>query len=406
MDQTIDDLMKELSVNQQTPVNNADNTTVTTKQVTTTTVVPIPQPVPTTTSSQTQTPPETTPTSSSETETTPVWSNTTPEIVQNRSAPDIIPTRYYAWNKTILAWTTSEAISKIELIARYEEILLQDLLIKSNAAWFERAIKEVHLYDSEGYLIATERVSSSFVTFNDIDLVLPEWQSNLYVWVTTQPVWYQEIGPQFFSFSLTTSITESKWITSWTTPAMSLSSSSDTYTIVPVAIENVDIVDAFKNRIVDKRLFAWESNLWIIVISTSASTSTTHSGSPAHIELETIAVAPQDYTVVNNIASTLKLKRVNGTWNEINGTLQTDWTVLFDMSLLWSEAIIENGTEEWFIIIWDVALDWSNNNEAVRIDLVDTNTWWIVYRTTDTNSNSISTLNLRYTDHDGIKITE
>ena len=322
----------------------------------------------------------------------------------------IVPGLYLEGDKNILAWAQSWPIGEFELVAQFEWVLIDTITLRASNPEFSRLIREVQLFNEEGYMIASHRPTSNVTQFRDIHLLVPTGQTELYVWVVTHPIWYQELGSQW-SFSFSLDITEAEGATSgqsftrWIT-----ATSNDLITIVPTYIDRAYITDSRRNASFDKRLYGTRNNtLWILVISTLPhNTTDTRNWQDIDTQLDEVTVFVDDGTTWGDVASTLFIQEIGGRGNEAIWTINSDGSVTFDMSDLWSDALIRSWEEVAYEIIWTATLWddwWSLSNEYVRVDLKSINSGGIVYSTTDPTSTPISNLNLRI-DHDGVTLSE
>ncbi len=327
----------------------------------------------------------------------------------NKEEDTIVVTKYYEDDKNILAWTISDPIVKFELIAQLEWARIHDLTIISstNNSSFSKAISKMKLYDENWMFLAESSVSSKNVTFNNMNRDIAEGQNDLYIVIETEEVWYNKIGPQVSDFTLSLEVNDAIGLQSWRTPRLTGTyESSERITILPALLSKVHIKDERQNYIIDSFLpSGTETPLGLLVISTATSNNTdTQSWSDLDIIMEEVRVDVLDGTKANNLASTLKISREDSP-TRVWGNVNPDGSVSFNLSSLWNDQIIQNGNETIFVIYGTPTLD-STTQESLRIDLYNTNSWGITYRTTDTSSITVDKLHIRYVDHDWVLLKE
>ena len=147
----------------------------------------------------------------------------------------------------------------------------------SNGVNLKDAVSEVILYANDKTTeIARQIVTSDTVTFNNVNYVVEEGSSNVYVKVVTHKIGKDEAGSQVNDLTLSVTITDAEGANSAKTinKLPLVSANSNEFSVVPVRISNVAFVNSFGGETVSTSLINGENTIGIIAITTDASNNT------------------------------------------------------------------------------------------------------------------------------------
>ena len=327
-------------------------------------------------------------------------------VVPATSAPRIDISTYQQGTKTVLWWTSTDALIRFELIASLEGMIIQDLDLRSSTQDFGVAVETVYLYDAQGFLIARTNPSSNTASFRELFLEIPVGQTDLYFAFDTAPIGFNHPAPSSVTMWFELRVREGYGIVSGNdqTP---IQSSDDVVTTVPTQITDVQLVDRFENRAVDNVLTSGTATLGIVAITTKWSRDNidTTDGSRLQTVIESIKLVVDDNTSAGDLASTLNLSELNGSIF-VPAAVNNFWEVEFDLNSLGTDAWIQNNSTKAYVITWNPTLSSSNVTETVRISIDDLDNGGITYTTTDPTSPSITDLWLPYRFLNGDVISE
>ncbi len=314
-------------------------------------------------------------------------------VAENNREAKIDIKKYSPWDKNILAWTTSAPIFKYELVAALEWIVIEDLTLATASPDFQQAISTVYLYSEDWELIGSTRPNGFIASFDNINRNIPTGQTDAYVVLETKKIWYNSNAPQKTSLSLNMEILKARGSISWKKISVEAVDNNESITIVPTIITHAHLTDQWENRSIDKRLFEWDQDLAILIIWNKVGENTSRSWRDLRTLVETIQIKI-DTTFDNwDLADNLFISRTSSgnivQWENTNGI------VSFDMTQSGADNIINDQEEIVYIISWIVPTINGSTSESISIQLIDTDDWWIIYKTSDQLSESISKLNLK-----------
>lgn len=329
--------------------------------------------------------------------------------------------------KNVLGNTTSDFVASYETTATNEDVKIKDLQIVADesgaSAWdFLASVSEVIIYKNDKTTeIDRESVSSSTVTFTNINYVVAQWSENLYVKVKTRKIGKDEAWRQTWNLKLTMKVTNAEGASSGKVISsidhdsnvalvQAVTASSNGFAVVPVRISALSFVDSYAGTSRANKLTAWTNVLWIIAITTDDTTNTkTADGSALKTKLVSLTVNLEDNTANGADLANLTLTRIN--WNDTDGESAAValGNATFTMTNLTSEDnMISKGTTVYYKVEWSVTLDTNSGNESARINLTNLNTGSFVYTNDSdtTNASTITALNLGSTRIDGTSISD
>jgi hypothetical protein len=199
--------------------------------------------------------------------------------------------------KNVLANTTSSFVASYELTAVNENVLIKDLSVVASDADFVDAVSEVILYANDKTTeISREPVTTTTVTFDNINYVANEGNENLYVKVVARKIGKNAAGKLSNDITLTVQATDvegddsGKAITTGAGVA-SATSASLAFKTVPVKISSVGFVSSYGGETVTSNITNGENTVGIIAITADSTTnSNSTDGSSLKTELESLVV--------------------------------------------------------------------------------------------------------------------
>jgi len=294
--------------------------------------------------------------------------------------------------KNILANTTSAFVASYELTATNESILVQDFTLTDSDGSLEDYVSEVIVYESDKTTeISRETVTSSTVEFENVNYVVEEGTTNLYVKVVTRKIGKDEAGNQSGNLTFDLTITDAEGNESNKDLAaasdgdavvesqeIGYDSNSDgtfnaaetdsgeslSYSVLPIKVSAVSFVSSYGGTSVSSSLNSGENTLAILALTTDSNTNTDTNGGELKTALSNITVnisklAGADATDSTTLTS-ISIERVNGNDSDgvsadaiatVNTSAGTDDDISFTMSNLTSDDnILENGSTTYFAI--------------------------------------------------------
>ena len=298
-------------------------------------------------------------------------------------------------DKNVLAGTTSPFVASYEVTAVNEGIKIKDLKIDqtNGGVNLEDAVAEIVLYANDKTTeIARQIVTSDTVTFNNIDYVVPEGSSNIYVKVVTHKIGKDEAWTQTADLELKLTVIDAEGDSSAKTIVMpAQTAASNKFSVVPVRISSVAFVSSYGWETVSSSLTNGSNTLGIIAVTTDSSNNTNSTdGSALKTELESMKVTistDAPYDLSNNTAATdftnLTIEKINGTnWSKsiakkADGTtalgedvVPTDMNIFRGVTL-GSDKEIDNSTTVYYVIKADFSSLDSSNNKYIQLKLKD-----------------------------------
>ena len=316
------------------------------------------------------------PTSSSSTTTT------NPTVPQSNSFPSTLPIpARFDTNPLIIAGNTSSLLREIKYSVNGEPMIITELHLTANRDTINNRVREFALYDENWTFVATTTSDWRSVNFDALNFrreigahrfylaLLPYTSSELY---TVNSV----------SFTLSLQDLYAEWVYSNDTIRPSLqNTSSPTITISPIGIGTVQFIDNRNGYRADSYLANAETTLGIVEIGSPFVANRTEED----IVLDTLSIHITDNTASRQVASNLRLERLDTPWSSnIAGSVQGN-IVTFQLSSLGSEYnVMEQGQSAVFRISAYIQLDnWSY--ESVQINIPNLKNGWLTYHLEGSN---------------------
>jgi len=273
-------------------------------------------------------------------------------------------------NLNVLADTTTPFVASVELKTNNESIKIKDLLVNLDAD-YSNQVDKIMIYDNDKTtLLATENVTWTWTTFNNIDYVVPETTTNIYFKLKLN-----KIGKDFPSteqswiYFADIDITDAEWIDSWDTIA-SLSSLAITWTsttvdVLATKISNVELVNSYNWTTVTTDLDNWSQVIAIVKVTADSTTNTSTWWSAISAVLKQIKL---DLTSSNwswsSLTATWTIERIWGNGNSVTAALNTStWITFISTELDNLTSDIEISWDSYFKITANISwlYTWSND---------------------------------------------
>lgn len=326
--------------------------------------------------------------------------------------------------KFVLAGSTeaaSEFVASFELVATNEGIDIEDAILHATFAGgsFVNAVMEVVVYDDDKTtelfreVINTTNVASPLeIDMNNINLVIDEGSTNIYVKVVTEPIGDNQNGDEVVDATFSLEVAEVDGVDSGDDVAVTYDAAGQTlpsleFDVIPVRISDVEMVTSYgSNYSVDTNVSGTQTDIYLGIIKVTADTwanTNNTDGSELNILMDTIRV---ESTAPAALVTNYSIERVdisNGT--EIPG-VDTAGIVEFPLTTgTTSDREIESGEVAYFLVRWDIATIGDDANFRINLDNLDgaTNNAF-VYSTDDATLGSIDELRLGTDERNGVSI--
>lgn len=311
----------------------------------------------------------------------------TPSVTTSTTSYPAINVREFERGPSLLlAGVRSFPVSQFVITAQLEDVHLQEITVTSNISFLDQVLKSVRIYDSNGNFVAEDIPQWWSIYFSNLDYKLTRWSHTLYLVLMPFPVWYQKVWPQKSIFSLHLTVTKARGLTSQRDLNLWLDSiNTEELTIAPSKITWLRFVSSFGWTSVDTSLSDGIENTLGILHITATTTANTNSinGSPLATVIRQLVFNVQDNTEAKNIASTLRLKRINGKDTDGIAWSLAGSVITFDLTqLAWGDNILQSDTPGGFELLGTPLLN-TTTRESVRIDLINLDDSGIVYSTDD-----------------------
>lgn len=338
-----------------------------------------------------------------------VVDNTPSVTTSTTSYPPINVREFERWPSLLLAGVRSFPVSQFVITAQLEDVLLQEITVTSNISFLDQVLESVRIYDSNGNFVAEDIPQWWSIYFSNLNYKLKKWSHTLYLILMPFPVWYQKSWPQKSIFSLHLTVTKARGLTSQADLNLGLDSiNTEELTIAPSKITWLRFVSAFGSTSTDTSLSNGIENTLSILQITATTTANTNSanGAPLATVIKQLVFNVQDNTEAKNLASTLRLKRINGkdtdgiAWSVVGNTITFDLT-----QLAWGDNILQNKVSGGFELLGTPILN-TTTRESVRIDLINLDDGGIVYSTDDSATQPIDWAYIGVQSIDGTQVIE
>ena len=339
-------------------------------------------------------------------------------------------------DKNVLGWTISPFVASFELVAVNEKIKIVDLQINEKTAGknLKDGVAEVVIYANDKTTeLARQIVTSDSVLFNNINAVIPEGTSNIYVKVVTHKIGKDEPWSQVDDLTLEMLITDAKWDESQkSVDVTSMDQAGEVgdskkFSVVPVRISNVAFVNSQGGETVSSSLTNGENTIGIIAITTDSSDNTNSTNGSAlktllkdfKVTLNTDAV--YDDTTANAADITaITVQKVNGITAAQSATLANGnalpgpaaWGTavtginLFNNVNLGTDKEVENGTTVYYVVKATLAGLDSTENKYVQLKLENLDTPnTVIYSSDEAGAANITSLRIGTTSIDGTTLS-
>ncbi|MFZ2151084.1 MAG: S-layer homology domain-containing protein [Candidatus Absconditicoccaceae bacterium] len=316
--------------------------------------------------------------------------------------------------KNVIANTTSPFVASYEITASNEDILIRDLNVVAagDTTNFVNSVSEVVLYANDKTTeIGREPVTTTTVTFDNIDYVATEGNTNLYAKVVSRKIGKDSAGVQTADITLALQATDvegdesGKAITAGAGVATPTSASL-AFAILPVRVSNIAFVNTYGGETVASQLNNGENVVGIIAVTTDTSTNTKLNGTSLKTELESMKLvvatdaAEYDASPDAGDISAFTVKKINGTIAATtvaqgNGTAMADAVVLSTAGInlfrgvaLGADEELENGTTTYYVVKATFSGLGSTVNKYLQLKLENTDAGSVVeYSSTESDDN-------------------
>lgn len=309
----------------------------------------------------------------------------------------------------VLAGDQSRIIAEFELLARLEPFELEDLEIQASLASLDGVIAQMHLYDQDGVLLASDRPNSDglFDFTISADYTLPIGTTKIYAMVDTMVVGYFGNSDQEkFEFTLRISAGEAQWVYSSTAYSLAQSDISDSISIQSVLVSDILLVDESLWARVSTQLTHGTNTLGILEITTADSPNkNTTTPQDLDIILDSLTIELSDNTVSNSVIGSIRLERLDRSAQAIQGVTAWNDQVIFDLSGSQDAHLIANWETAIYRILGDVSLT-ANQWESVKISINDLRSWALEYRSSDDESAVFTAVDSEYFQLDGVNLSD
>jgi len=336
--------------------------------------------------------------------------------------------------KFVLAGSTeaaSEFVASFELVATNEGIDIEDAILhvtfddSDPTKNFVDAVMEVVVYDDDKTtelfreVVNTSSTASPLeLDMNNINLVIDEGSTNIYVKIVTEPIGDNQNGAVVLDATVALEVNEVDGVDSGDDAVVtyegnvSATQSNDSlvFDVVPVRIADVEMVTAYGSAYsVDTEVSGVQNDIYLGIVKVTADTWANTNNvdwSELNILMDSISV---ESTAPVGLITNYSIERVdvsNGT--EVVGT-DTAGVVTFDIAndtnVTLSDREIESGEVAYYLIRWDITTTGDDANFRLNLDNLDgpTNNAF-VFSTDDASLGSFSELRLGTDEKTGVSI--
>lgn len=312
--------------------------------------------------------------------------------------------------KNVIANGTSPFVASFELTATNEAIKVKDLQVVATDTGddFVNSVSEVVLYKNDKTTeIARQPVTSDTVAFDNVNYVVAEGNTNIYVKLVTRKIGKDSAGVQTADITLKVQATDvegnasGKAVTAGNGVAAATSVSL-AFAVVPVKVSAISFVSSFGGETVASTLTNGENTVGIIAVTTDSSTNTKTDGTSLKTELESMALTVNTDAPWDGLADTaaadftnITVKKINGTVSAKTVTKKADGTTALveeaaptAMNIiagvdLGADEELENGTTTYYVVKATFSGLGSTANKyfQLKLDTLDTGST-VVYSST------------------------
>ncbi len=313
---------------------------------------------------------------------------TNPTIPQNNWFPTTLPIpARFDTSPLIIAWTPSPLLWEIEYSVSGEPMIITELHLNANRDTINNRVREFALYDENGTFVASATSDWRSIIFDTLNLRREIWGHSFYL--ALLPYTSSELYTvNSVSFSMSLRDLYAEWVYSNDSIHPSLqNSTSPNITISPIGIGTVQFIDNRNGYRADTYLTNAETVLGIVELESPFVANRTE----GDIVLDTLSIHITDNTASRQVASNLRLERLDTPWsNSIAGSVQGN-IVTFQLSSLGSEYnFMEQGQSAVFRISAYIQLD-NGSYESVQINIPNLKNGWLTYHL-EGSSETITTI--------------
>lgn len=316
-------------------------------------------------------------------------------------------------SKNVLANSTTPFVASFELTAQNEGVKIKDLSIVAGGAAvanFVDAVSEVVLVKGDKTTeIARKSVTTSTVSFDDVNYTVAEGSENIYVKLVTRKIGKDEAGIQTGDLTLALNVTDAEGAASnkvVANPAQTAASLA--FAVVPVRVSNVALVSSANGVSVATSLSNGSNNVAIIAVTTDTSSNLNNNGAGLKTNITSVAMD------IEKLAATTvggyTLEKIGGTELPVAGVVAGS-VVTFNVASFTADDLVNNGSTVYYVV---KATGVAKNNTSDKDDYIQAkfnalNAGQVTY-TADTAVNgqaNVTDLRLgSVTKLDGVKVSE
>lgn len=305
-------------------------------------------------------------------------------VVYNNAFPSTItiPTQRET-RPLLMLWWEAKPIAKLDFVVNTESMIIETVTVYASSNQLPEYTQQAALYDEWGNFIASSYVTSDTIIFDNLSFERKPWSHQFYVYVlpanNNSYIPYTPITVTISSFGLVAkgAITWSKI----TKTALINSNIVTTATIAPVAIDTVQFVNTTNGYSMSTFLSQWTNTLWLLSITTPANNSIYS----RDIIIDHITVTVNDATTARNIASILKIERLDN-WSNVSlyGTANGN-TVTFTINTNSTLSTLQQWQKALYRFVANIQLD-PAIHESIELMILNLKNWWITYHSKDSTT--------------------
>lgn len=312
-------------------------------------------------------------------------------------------------DKTFLANTTSPYVATYEVISQWERMKLKDIDIVATedvAGDFKKSISAVILYNKDKTEIARQSVTNNTVSFTNINYIVAEGSENIYVKLISRKIWKDEAGAKTWNMRIAFAVKKVEWADSFkqlTAPAQSLASNS--FTVYPVRLSNVELVNSYNGYSINSKLLNGDNNAAIIKL-TGENWNNTNTSNWATLKLLLSQIKMKMSKYTGTTVNSVTIEKINGSDTPITWSV-AGWYITFNTSTFTSDQKIETNSMSYYLVKVNVTKDnVQTTDDYVRFDFDWFNTWEVSYKSDEVGDTDITKLGLDIVKLDWTQINE